>query len=71
MAQRTSSRTNQGQDARVKLEDEQAQQQPKKLKEPHISTGWRTGKKKWFYNFLIFGSWFRNLPAKFRCVAAI
>ena len=33
MPQRTSSRTDKDQDARVKLEDEQAQQQPKKLKE--------------------------------------
>ena len=32
MEQRTSSRTNKDQDARVKLEDEQAQQQPKKPK---------------------------------------
>ena len=35
MAQRTSSRTNKGQDTRLKYEDEQAQQQPKKPKE-HI-----------------------------------
>ena len=33
MAQRTSSRTNKGQDTRIKLEDEQAQQQSKKSKE--------------------------------------